>query len=110
VCSGSVALAAAAGARLSCPLPASRVSDTAAADDAVEGAGGGAWTTPITSHVWAGSALFFTTGTGELWYLTPRGAARRAAALEPWISDASLIAVLPDRAVFAVRHWAVSER
>jgi hypothetical protein len=72
----------------------------------VEGAGGGSWTSPLTSHAWAGSALFFTTGSGELWYVTPRGAARRACALEGWAADAALLALLPDRAVFAARHWA----
>jgi molybdate transport system substrate-binding protein len=29
--------------------------------------------------------------------VTPRGAARRAAALEAWASDVSLVALLPDR-------------
>jgi len=101
----SIASAAASAERMTSPLPATRLSDTIPHDDASdEVVCATRWTSPIVSHAWVGSALAITTGSGEVWYVTPLGRARRAAALEPWMRDATLIAVLPDRLLFAASH------
>ena len=62
---------------------------------------GGVWRSPIVSFMWVGSALLFTTAAGDVWSLTAKGAARRLAALEPWMCDAVLMAATPDSLVYA---------
>lgn len=79
----TVASAAAAAARQTNALPFARLSDTTPTDDCSEEVVDGTpWRSALTSHVWAGSALLFSTASGEVWYLTPLGRARRVCVLE----------------------------
>lgn len=106
ILTNTVAGAAASAARLINPLPASRLTDTVAQDDIPdELLSQVGWRSPVVSHAWAGSALLFTTGTGEVWYMTPTGRVRRVASLEQWQRDAVLVAATPDRLVYASSHW-----
>jgi hypothetical protein len=98
----TVASAAALGARLISPAPATRISDTIPSEDVSEEAiAQFHWQSPIVSHLWVGSAVLFTTTSGDVWYVTPTGRAVRVASLEGCMRDAVLITALPDRLVFA---------
>ena len=67
----------------------------------------------VASHVWAGSALLFTTTAGDVYYMTPLGRARRVCALPADAGlggeaggggGAALVLAAPDRLVFAQSH------
>ena len=103
---GTASAAAAGAARLTSPLPASRLTDTVSQDDiSDEVLTGIPWRTTVTSHCWAGPALLITTSSGDVFYMTPTGRLRRVCALLPDAKDSVLIAALSDRLVFAGSHW-----
>ena len=101
----TVAAMGASAARLTVPLPATRASDSQPHDDVSDDVLLQLpFRTPIVSHTWAGSAILLTTGSSEVYYVTPLGRARRLCALEIWQRDAALVTATGSSLVYATTN------